>query len=567
MYVRYLDMTDLSAKTEYLCTVKLYSKTGQSMFNTIETVWKVLGLPMAKLVGLCTDGDSAMMGQHTGVRGLLRKVCPYLLSAHCAAHKSALVMADVEKLHPLVKQVDDVLRSTHNYFSRSPKKFQAWKRYANMHGITACRFPSFNTTRWFSRMVCLKTMLKNLPHLIRFLSKDSVQRELEGAADLLVEVSQLDVIMAMHGICDVIEPLEHFRLFFQSDHTLPHDVKARVEATCAALDALAAKGAGGGANLKRFWGSLRLPFWSSKPIASGRKVKVELQGSYDVELVEEFLTSFASDIKAHLLERFPDSDVLQCFHIFDPKSYVDLQLGTQLDKFGLTELKQLLKHVGHASLSTRLIDLSEAVTRSQIFDIEFPAMKRALWERSRRRVGLQMAAVWAEFKDQNRVQTMPNLYLLVLFGLIVPLNTACVERGFSHHGIIKNKLRTRLKVVTMDSLLRVKLLADNYKNFDYKMAQEIHGDINTGLISKLASEVDRLQFADLEEDLAAEEQADFTAPPESVTSDDSGFDFSASESDEEGADAVEVVSGAAPPTLLNAAALTNAAELANELGF
>ena len=86
-------------------------------------------------------------------------------------------------------------------------------------------------------------------------------------------------------------------------------------------------------------------------------------------------------------------------------------------------------------------------------------------------------------------------------------------------------------------------------------------------LAKLASEVDRLQFADLEEDLAAEEQADFTAPPESVTSDDSGFDFSASESDEEGADAVEVVSGAAPPTLLNAAALTNAAELANELGF
>ena len=54
--------------------------------------------------------------------------------------------------------------------------------------------------------------------------------------------------------------------------------------------------------------------------------------------------------------------------------------------------------------------------------------------------------VWAEFYEAGREQSMPNMFTLVKAGLVIPLNTACVERGFSHHGIIKNKLRSRLKL-------------------------------------------------------------------------------------------------------------------------
>ena len=55
-------------------------------------------------------------------------------------------MGDVEQLHPMVQQADAVLRDTYSFFSRSAKRFQAWKRYANAHGITECGFSMFNTT-------------------------------------------------------------------------------------------------------------------------------------------------------------------------------------------------------------------------------------------------------------------------------------------------------------------------------------------------------------------------------------------------------------------------------------
>ena len=59
--------------------------------------------------------------------------------------------------------------------------------------------------------------------------------------------------MVMHGICDALEPLAHLRLFFQYDNILPHAVKPRMEAVCAALDALTVQGALGGKNLQAFW--------------------------------------------------------------------------------------------------------------------------------------------------------------------------------------------------------------------------------------------------------------------------------------------------------------------------
>ena len=123
IYIRYLDMNSLQAKTEYLCTVQTLQQDW-SLHVSRPSSWcsKSWTYPSASWHGLCTDGDSAIIGNRNGVRGLLRQVCPYLLSAHCAAHKSALVMSDVEKNHPLVQQVDSVLKDTHNFFSCSPKK-------------------------------------------------------------------------------------------------------------------------------------------------------------------------------------------------------------------------------------------------------------------------------------------------------------------------------------------------------------------------------------------------------------------------------------------------------------
>ena len=120
-----------------------------------------------------------------------------------------------------------------------------------------------------------------------------------------------------------------------------------------------------------------------------------------------------------------------------------------------------------------------------------------------------MNTVWAEFYEASREHSMPNMFTFVKAGLVIPLNTACVE--FSLHGIIKNKLRSRLRVVNVDSLLRVKLLCRDYKKFDYQRAMELHDSMHNSLISSLARKVDQLQFAAFDEKLANEDLVDLTS--------------------------------------------------------
>jgi hypothetical protein len=68
----------------------------------------------------------------------------------------------------------------------------------------------------------------------------------------------------------------------------------------------------------------------------------------------------------------------------------------------------------------------------------------------------------------------------------VPVETTCVERGFSEHRVIKHRLTNRLRVVTVDSLMRVSILAGSVESFDYAAAKEFHSrPVGELLVSKL----------------------------------------------------------------------------------
>ncbi|CAK9199111.1 unnamed protein product [Sphagnum troendelagicum] len=68
----------------------------------------------------------------------------------------------------------------------------------------------------------------------------------------------------------------------------------------------------------------------------------------------------------------------------------------------------------------------------------------------------------------------------------VPVETACVERGFSEHRVIKHRLTNRLRVVMVDSLMRVSILAGSVESFDYAAAKEFHSrPVGELLVNKL----------------------------------------------------------------------------------
>ena len=168
---RYLDKSTWQNRTEFLCAVQLVDKSAEGMYRLICAVLSAMELPLSKMVALCTDGDSSLIGKHNGLGAKLRGDVAFLLSVHCAAHKTALALADTAKVVEPLGMLDLVLKDVHNLFGKSAKRQLAWKRYAERHGVTAFRFPTYNATRWFSRAQCVKVLRTNLPVLIRFFQK------------------------------------------------------------------------------------------------------------------------------------------------------------------------------------------------------------------------------------------------------------------------------------------------------------------------------------------------------------------------------------------------------------
>ena len=216
---------------------------------------------------------------------------------------------------------------------------------------------------------------------------------------------------------------------------------AKLKSTCEVLESLCKGEAVGGQNMQAFLKQLKLSgHWTPKPVSGRKAVPLKLSGGYFKEEVKQFMRELVQDVTGGLQERFPDADVLNCFRIFDPKSYDPVSLGQPLDVFGKTELLPILNHVAKSTLSDKLPNLSKE-QQQQLLTVEFPTMKQALWRKSREMGGLSMSTAWRDLQAEGMVRSMPNMFMLVQAGLVVLLNTACVERGFSHHGIIKNKLR------------------------------------------------------------------------------------------------------------------------------
>ena len=110
---------------------------------------------------------------------------------------------------------------------------------------------------------------------------------------------------------------------------------------------------------------------------------------------------------------------------------------------------------------------------------------------------------------QGKEESLNLIYPFVYAMLVSPVSTAEVERGFSVERCIKTKLRNRLKISTLDSLLRVKQLAPAMLD-DFDMAAAVRlfdSDSNASLLNKLHAAVGESVLPTFEADF--EEDVDF----------------------------------------------------------
>jgi hypothetical protein len=62
------------------------------------------------------------------------------------------------------------------------------------------------------------------------------------------------------------------------------------------------------------------------------------------------------------------------------------------------------------------------------------------------------------WQQASATENYPHVFQLARVMMVLPVQSATVERGFSMHRVIKHRLTNRLELVTLDSLMRVHML-------------------------------------------------------------------------------------------------------------
>ena len=485
-------------------------------------------LPVDKMVGFGSDGASVYMGRVSGVGSQLRLKLCFLLAVHCCAHRTALVMGDTGDDLPQLGKIDTLLKNVHGLFARNSKMQEKWERFAKEHGRTCFKFPAFNSTRWFSRMQCVIVLVVNAHTFLLFLKRH--KRDWQQAKSVYRQLSDLRVLAKLFVLRDLLGPCEALSKVFQCDSLLAHEILPALNDCKQELISRASSPWGNGRALLLLKVGLAGKRWT----VDGKTVT--LTHSLEAAGVQAFAERFSDSVIKHLDERFADAGLLHCFRIFDPATYKGMSDDVRA-KFGEAELMRLLQHYCHAENAQRLFPLTSSLFTGLL--TEFKHIKAKLAHQTT--LGrLRWSDAWAAMARES-VHLFPTLIHLVYVASVLPTQTACVERGFSRHKIVKNRLRNRLKVPTVDSLLRVGFLgtaADGSHKCEslLQQAAALYTSKATGLLHALFKSVADMNLAaygaeDAMHEDEEEEEVAFPSGEEEVESDSEYGSCSGDDSD------------------------------------
>ncbi|KAG1670729.1 hypothetical protein FOA52_013956 [Chlamydomonas sp. UWO 241] len=248
------------------------------------------------------------------------------------------------------------------------------------------------------------------------------------------------------------------------------------------------------------------------------KVKF-FKGNFKMTTTYKFAADFADAAIESLKERFfdddPSLDILACFTIFDPVQYIGMR-HAELDDFGNDSFQQLQDHFWSGDGLPNSPFSARGESFMATLDTEFKHVKTVIKDRLALTPSATMLNLWRFIARSSDSLMVPNIILLMNVYYVMALHTAEVERGFSIHRILKNRLRSRLVILMVDSLLRIWHLAQSFtspresenNSLINEAAEKLSGaslqsqGVNPpSLLKRLVEEVSRVQVSFLDRDL------------------------------------------------------------------
>ena len=151
--------------------------TSEVLHSALTTMLQESGIALNRVIGICTDGDSAMSGCQTGLVARMRESCGHIFAIHCPSHILNLVAKDGCDALSLSTEYTfgNVLRRLGGFFQGSILRVTSLNESQARKKKPVRRVPAFCDCRWSAVLEEVKFILLNWGSLKELFPPSMVQ--------------------------------------------------------------------------------------------------------------------------------------------------------------------------------------------------------------------------------------------------------------------------------------------------------------------------------------------------------------------------------------------------------
>ena len=432
------------------------SANAETIFNILTKKLEDCGLQIQKLSSVASDGAAVMTGERSGVAAHLKEVNSKVIAFHCLCHKLALACTDTTSDIDYIKNIELWVRQLWKMFENSQKrmaifiKVQIEIKSVNLSDkskkIVRKKLKKACQTRWLSFHAATSAIFDDylaVLHTLRQLKDaDAV------AYGLLSKVQTAKFIGTIYILNAVLPILSSLSKTFQRGTINVSHIKPSIDYNLAKLSEIMVS---------------RAPIVDLKSdlLLGGRlnKSEVRLTPAMEEQL-SNLLTRYVTSLTQNIHRRFDHAlPVVSSFSIFDPLA-VPNPGSPGFKDYGAKEVKVLAKHF-YSGDSTK---------ESQLF---------AEWEKFKYDLASWKSIIPDKVKKNHevtctewcltRLMKLQTSYSLVFPALVhiaevclsMTVSNAWPERGCSALKCVKTRLRSRLSVEMLQTLLAISINGPN----------------------------------------------------------------------------------------------------------
>ena len=411
----------------FIGLVPVENASAKSLYTTLVSFCRDIGLTdefMQKhLIGFCSDGASAMTGEHKGLARLLKDAYPLVKSFHCMAHRLELAVKDAVDTVNSVSHFRILVDAIYKVYSQSPKNQREIDEIACNMSVQLMRIQKVFDVRWvFSSLKAVTALLTDFPalysHYVACSSDGSNRngRDRSKFKGLANKICSWFFVAETSMIRDALATLSMLSLFLQSESATVVTAMAHVEACSEKL--IAMKEANG-QHLAKFLDSFK---------ADGTFMGIAIvQDATDEARFQSLRAQFFSALIDNIRQRFPATALMKAAGVLNQTVWPSDPL--QRAMFGEAEVANLCN------------DLCIESAESANILLDFAMYKKG------------------HAAGKHLLKMLCTLHIL-------PISSAACERGFSQLNLHQTSLRNRLAVSRINDLMMVSINGPPLRDFN-----------------------------------------------------------------------------------------------------